>query len=43
MSTPYHAGYFAHELPRLGGDGVERLSHSLIMEIIQWQKNNQKS
>ena len=23
--TPYHAKYFAHELTRLGGTGVERL------------------
>lgn len=30
MSTPYHARYFAHELTRLGGDGVERLSRSLF-------------
>ena len=30
MSTPYHARYFAHELTRQGGDGVERLSRSLF-------------
>lgn len=27
---PYHAVYFAHELTRQGGDGVERLSRSLF-------------
>jgi hypothetical protein len=30
MSTPYHAKYFAYELTRLGGDGVERLGRSLF-------------
>ena len=30
MTTPYHARYFAHELTRLGGEGVERLSRSLF-------------
>lgn len=30
MSTPYHARYFAHELTRQGGDGIERLSRSLF-------------
>ena len=30
MSTAYHARYFAHELTRLGGEGVERLSRSLF-------------
>ena len=30
MSTPYHVRYFAHELTRQGGDGVERLSRSLF-------------
>ena len=30
MSTPYHAIYFAHELTRYGGDGIERLSRSLF-------------
>lgn len=30
MSTPYHARYFAHELTRQGGDGIERLSQSLF-------------
>jgi superfamily II DNA or RNA helicase len=30
MSTPYHAKYFAHELTRQGGSGVERLSRSLF-------------
>lgn len=30
MSTPYHAKYFAHELTRQGGIGVERLSRSLF-------------
>lgn len=28
--TPYHAKYFAHELTRHGGKGVERLSRSLF-------------
>ncbi len=28
--TPYHAKYFAYELTRQGGDGVERLSRSLF-------------
>jgi superfamily II DNA or RNA helicase len=30
MSTPYHAKYFAHELSRNGGQGVDRLSRSLF-------------
>lgn len=30
MSTTYHAKYFAHELTRIGGSGVERLSRSLF-------------
>ena len=30
MTTPYHAKYFAHELTRQGGDGIERLSRSLF-------------
>jgi len=30
MTTPYHARFFAHELTRQGGDGVERLSRSLF-------------
>ena len=30
MSTPYHAKYFAHELTRRGGVGVERISRSLF-------------
>lgn len=30
MSTAYHARYFAHELTRIGGSGVERLSRSLF-------------
>jgi len=30
MSTAYHAKYFAHELSRIGGDGVERLGRSLF-------------
>ena len=30
MSTPYHARFFAHELTRQGGEGVERLSRSLF-------------
>ncbi len=30
MSTPYHARYFAHELTRQGGEGVDRLSRSLF-------------
>ncbi len=30
MSTPYHARYFAHELTRQGGEGIERLSRSLF-------------
>lgn len=30
MSTPYHARYFAHELTRQGGIGIERLSRSLF-------------
>ena len=25
MSTPYHVKYFAYELTRQGGEGVERL------------------
>ena len=30
MSTAYHAKYYAHELTRQGGAGVERLSRSLF-------------
>jgi hypothetical protein len=30
MSTAYHAKYFACELTRIGGAGVERLSRSLF-------------
>ena len=30
MTTAYHARYFAHELTRQGGEGVERLSRSLF-------------
>ena len=30
MITPYHAKYYAHELTRQGGAGVERLSRSLF-------------
>lgn len=30
MSTPYHAKYFAHEITRFGGEGVERLGRSLF-------------
>jgi SNF2 family DNA or RNA helicase len=30
MSTPYHARYFAYELTKEGGEGVERLSRSLF-------------
>ncbi|MCX6638867.1 MAG: SNF2-related protein [bacterium] len=30
MSTAYHARYFAHELTRQGGKGVDRLSRSLF-------------
>jgi len=30
MSTAYHAKYFAYELTRLGGSGVERLGRSLF-------------
>ncbi len=30
MTTPYHACYFAYELTRQGGKGIERLSRSLF-------------
>jgi len=30
MTTPYHACYYAYELTRQGGDGIERLSRSLF-------------
>jgi superfamily II DNA or RNA helicase len=30
MSTAYHAKYFAHELTRIGGSGMERISRSLF-------------
>ncbi|MCL5279631.1 MAG: SNF2-related protein [Planctomycetes bacterium] len=30
MTTPYHARFFAHELTRQGGEGVDRLSQSLF-------------
>ena len=28
--TPYHAKYYAHELSRIGGDGVDRLGRALF-------------
>lgn len=30
MTTDYHAKYFAHELSRVGGSGVDRLSRALF-------------
>src|SRR5215471_17493180 len=30
MSTAYHARYFAHELTRIGGAGMDRISRSLF-------------
>lgn len=30
MTTPYHVRFFAHELTRQGGEGVDRLSRSLF-------------
>jgi hypothetical protein len=30
MTTAYHARYYAHELTRTGGQGVDRLSRSLF-------------
>jgi hypothetical protein len=30
MTTPYHARFFAHQLTRRGGEGVDRLSRSLF-------------
>jgi len=30
MTTPYHARFFAYDLTRQGGDGIERLSRSLF-------------
>lgn len=30
MTTPYHAKYFAHELSRTGGDGVDRIGRALF-------------
>jgi len=30
LDTPFHAKYFAYELTRQGGAGVERLSRSLF-------------
>jgi hypothetical protein len=30
MTTPYHARYFAHELTRQAGEGVDHLSRSLF-------------
>ena len=30
MTTPYHTRYFAHELTRIGGAAVDRLSRSLF-------------
>lgn len=35
--TPYHAKYFAHELTRLGGTGVDRLGRSLFDASVQLQ------
>ncbi len=35
--TPYHAKYFAHELTRRGGSGVERLGRSLFDASVQLQ------
>jgi hypothetical protein len=30
MTTPYHAKYFAHELSRIGGSGVDRIGRALF-------------
>lgn len=30
MNTPYHANYYAYELTKQGGAGVDRLSRSLF-------------
>lgn len=37
LLTPYHAKYFAHELTRMGGSGVERLGRSLFDASVQLQ------
>jgi predicted nucleic acid-binding Zn-ribbon protein len=37
LLTPYHAKYFAHELTRLGGAGVDRLGRSLFDASVQLQ------
>jgi hypothetical protein len=31
MITDYHAKYYAHELSRVGGSGVDRLDRALLM------------
>ncbi|MDA3896980.1 MAG: SNF2-related protein [Desulfobacteraceae bacterium] len=30
MTTPYHAKYFAHEMTRIGSDGIDRLGRALF-------------
>lgn len=30
LLTPYHAKYYAHELSRVGGEGVDRLGRALF-------------
>lgn len=37
MLTPYHAKYYAHEVTRMGGNGVERLGRSLFDASVQLQ------
>lgn len=34
MSTAYHAKYFAYELTRQGGRGIDRISRSLFNAIV---------
>lgn len=33
--TPYHAKYFAHELSRIGGDGVDRIGRALFDATVE--------
>lgn len=35
MMTPYHAKYYAHELSRIGGDGVDRIGRALFDATVE--------
>ena len=34
MTTKYHAKYFAHELSRVGGSGVDRIGRACLMPVL---------